>query len=39
MKVLVTGHRGYIGGPLVHIGDIIHAFDCCLKAPVDAIHN
>jgi nucleoside-diphosphate-sugar epimerase len=25
--------------PLVHIGDIIHAFDCCLKAPVSAIHN
>jgi nucleoside-diphosphate-sugar epimerase len=25
--------------PLVHIGDIIHAFDCCLKAPRDAVHN
>ena len=25
--------------PLVHIGDIIHAFICCLSAPVDAIHN
>jgi nucleoside-diphosphate-sugar epimerase len=25
--------------PLVHIGDIIHAFICCLAAPVDAIHN
>jgi nucleoside-diphosphate-sugar epimerase len=25
--------------PLVHIGDIIHAFICCLAAPKDAIHN
>ena len=25
--------------PLVHIGDIIHAFLCCLTAPVEAIHN
>jgi nucleoside-diphosphate-sugar epimerase len=25
--------------PLVHIGDIIHAFSCCLTAPVDAIWN
>jgi nucleoside-diphosphate-sugar epimerase len=25
--------------PLVHIGDIIHAFICCLAAPVEAIHN
>ena len=25
--------------PLVHIGDIIHAFLCCLTAPLDAIHN
>jgi nucleoside-diphosphate-sugar epimerase len=25
--------------PLVHIGDIIHAFACCLAAPVEAIHN
>jgi len=25
--------------PLVHIGDIIHAFNCCLTAPVEAIHN
>jgi nucleoside-diphosphate-sugar epimerase len=25
--------------PLVHIGDIIHAFLCCLEAPVEAIHN
>ncbi len=25
--------------PLVHIGDIIHAFICCLSAPKDAIHN
>jgi nucleoside-diphosphate-sugar epimerase len=25
--------------PLVHIGDIIHAFICCLTAPVDAIHD
>jgi nucleoside-diphosphate-sugar epimerase len=25
--------------PLVHIGDIIHAFQCCLTAPVAAIHN
>jgi nucleoside-diphosphate-sugar epimerase len=25
--------------PLVHIGDIIHAFECCLTAPVAAIHN
>jgi nucleoside-diphosphate-sugar epimerase len=25
--------------PLVHIGDIIHAFLCCLDAPVEAIHN
>jgi nucleoside-diphosphate-sugar epimerase len=25
--------------PLVHIGDIIHAFNCCLAAPIDAIHN
>jgi nucleoside-diphosphate-sugar epimerase len=25
--------------PLVHIGDIIHAFNCCLTAPVDTIHN
>jgi nucleoside-diphosphate-sugar epimerase len=25
--------------PLVHIGDIIHAFLCCLSAPVEAIHN
>jgi nucleoside-diphosphate-sugar epimerase len=25
--------------PLVHIGDIIHAFECCLTAPIDAIHN
>jgi nucleoside-diphosphate-sugar epimerase len=25
--------------PLVHIGDIIHAFECCLTAPQEAIHN
>jgi len=25
--------------PLVHIGDIIHAFACCLSAPQEAIHN
>jgi nucleoside-diphosphate-sugar epimerase len=25
--------------PLVHIGDIIHAFNCCLAAPIDTIHN
>lgn len=25
--------------PLVHIGDISHAFNCCLVAPVEAIHN
>jgi len=25
--------------PLVHIGDIIHAFQCCLAAPESAIHN
>ena len=25
--------------PLVHIGDIIHAFVCCLSAPTAAIHN
>jgi nucleoside-diphosphate-sugar epimerase len=25
--------------PLVHIGDIIHAFECFLRAPKDAIHN
>ena len=25
--------------PLVHIGDIIHAFECCLKAPRESIHN
>jgi nucleoside-diphosphate-sugar epimerase len=25
--------------PLVHIGDIIHAFACCLAAPTAAIHN
>src|SRR5215471_16794973 len=25
--------------PLVHIGDIIHAFICCLVAPTEAIHN
>jgi nucleoside-diphosphate-sugar epimerase len=25
--------------PLVHIGDIIHAFECCLTAPVEAIYN
>jgi nucleoside-diphosphate-sugar epimerase len=25
--------------PLVHIGDIIHAFNCCLAAPIDAVHN
>jgi nucleoside-diphosphate-sugar epimerase len=25
--------------PLVHIGDIIHAFICCLSAPKEAIHN
>jgi nucleoside-diphosphate-sugar epimerase len=25
--------------PLVHIGDIIHAFACCLTAPQEAIHN
>src|SRR5215467_12469259 len=25
--------------PLVHIGDIIHAFECCLSAPKEAIHN
>ena len=25
--------------PLVHIGDIIHAFACCLTAPTAAIHN
>jgi nucleoside-diphosphate-sugar epimerase len=25
--------------PLVHIGDIIHAFICCLSAPEGAIHN
>jgi nucleoside-diphosphate-sugar epimerase len=25
--------------PLVHIGDIIHAFICCLAAPQEAIHN
>src|SRR5437868_3419291 len=24
--------------PLVHIGDIIHAFICCLSAPTEAIH-
>jgi nucleoside-diphosphate-sugar epimerase len=25
--------------PLVHIGDIIHAFAVCLAAPIDTIHN
>jgi nucleoside-diphosphate-sugar epimerase len=25
--------------PLVHIGDIIHAFACCLTAPTATIHN
>jgi nucleoside-diphosphate-sugar epimerase len=25
--------------PLVHIGDIIHAFERCLAAPIDVIHN
>jgi nucleoside-diphosphate-sugar epimerase len=25
--------------PLVHIGDIIHAFNVCLTAPKEAIHN
>src|SRR3954464_13311620 len=25
--------------PLVHIGDIIHAFACCLTAPKETIHN
>src|SRR5581483_2280365 len=25
--------------PLVHIADIIHAFECCLAAPASAIHN
>jgi nucleoside-diphosphate-sugar epimerase len=25
--------------PLVHIGDINHAFICCLNAPLEAIHN
>jgi nucleoside-diphosphate-sugar epimerase len=25
--------------PLVHIRDIIHAFECCLTAPKEAIHN
>src|SRR5215471_16544895 len=25
--------------PLVHIGDIIHAFECFLRAPKDVIHN
>ncbi len=25
--------------PLVHIGDIIHAFSCCLAAPKDTVHN
>jgi len=25
--------------PLVHIGDIIHAFICCLSAPLEVIHD
>jgi nucleoside-diphosphate-sugar epimerase len=25
--------------PLVHIGDIIHAFNCCLTAPIASVHN
>jgi nucleoside-diphosphate-sugar epimerase len=25
--------------PLVHNGDILHAFECCLTAPQEAIHN
>jgi len=25
--------------PLVHLRDIIHAFECCLAAPIDVIHD